>query len=81
MDITPRGTLLFVHNKDVPGVVGKVGTALGSSQINIGAYILSRDAVDGEAFAVIRVDNEVPEKILTELADMQEIISIQQINC
>ena len=81
MDITPRGTLLFVHNKDVPGVVGKVGTALGSSQINIGAYILSRDSVDGEAFAVIRVDNEVPEKILTELADMQEIISIQQINC
>ena len=81
MDITPRGTLLFVHNKDVPGVVGKVGTALASSRINIGAYILSRDSVDGEAFAVIRVDNEVPEKILTELADMQEIISIQQINC
>ena len=81
MDITPRGTMLFVRNRDVPGVIGKVGSALGAAHINIGAYLLSRDSDNGEAFAVIRVDNEVPEDILSALADMPEIVSIQQIHC
>lgn len=81
MDITPRGTMLFARNKDVPGVIGKVGTSLGAAKINIGAYLLSRDSADGEAFAVIRVDNEVPDEVLSILADIQEILSIQQIHC
>jgi len=81
MDITPTGTMLFVRNKDVPGVIGKVGTTLGVAKINIGAYLLSRDSDDGEAFAVIRVDNVVPENILSTVAEMSEIISIQQMHC
>ncbi len=81
MEITPFGTMLFVRNKDVPGVIGKVGTTLGEANINIGAYILSRDSDDGEAFAVIRVDNPVPVEIINILSDFPEIISLQQINC
>jgi len=81
MDITPRGTMLFARNKDVPGVIGKVGTTLGAADVNIGAYLLSRDSADGEAFAVIRVDNEVPNDVLAALADLPEIVSIQQIHC
>ena len=30
MEITPIGTMLFVENKDVPGVIGSVGTFLGN---------------------------------------------------
>lgn len=81
MDITPRGTMLFARNKDVPGVIGKVGTTLGVANVNIGAYLLSRDSADGEAFAVIRVDNEIPQDVLSTLADLPEIVSIQQIHC
>jgi hypothetical protein len=43
--------------------------------------LLSRDSTDGEAFAVIRVDNEVPNDVLAALADLPEIVSIQQIHC
>jgi predicted regulator of amino acid metabolism with ACT domain len=49
--------------------------------MNIGAYLLSRDSAEGEAFAVIRVDNEVPKDVLSALADLPEIVSIQQIHC
>ena len=28
MEVTPKGAMLFVENKDVPGVIGKVGTML-----------------------------------------------------
>ena len=80
-DVTPYGTMLFARNKDVPGVIGKVGTMLGKANVNIGAYLLSREMNDGEAFAVIRVDNPVAEDILNDLQDLPEIISVQQLHC
>ena len=80
-DVTPYGTMLFARNKDVRGVIGKVGTMLGKANVNIGAYLLSREMNDGEAFAVIRVDNPVAEDILIDLEDLPEIISVQQLHC
>ena len=81
MDLTPRGNMLFSRNKDVPGVIGKVGTILGKANVNIGGYFLSRDMNDGEAFAVIRVDNEVSDRVISTLTDLPEILSVQQIHC
>jgi hypothetical protein len=54
---------------------------LGKANVNIGAYLLSREMNDGEAFAVIRVDNPVAEDILNDLQDLPEIISVQQLHC
>ena len=81
MDLIPYGTMLFTKNKDVPGVIGQVGTMLGQAKVNIGGYLLSREMNDGEAFAVVRVDNAVPEAVLTQLMGLPEIISVQQLHC
>ena len=81
MDINPIGNLLFIKNEDVPGVIGKVGTLLGKNKINIGAYILSNTSEMDEAFAVIRLDAEVPSPIIQLLVDIPEIISVKQIIC
>ena len=81
MDITPYGTMLFTRNDDVPGVIGKVGTMLGEANINIGGYLLSRQMNDGEAFAVVRVDSPVPDEVLSQLRDLPEITSVQQLHC
>ena len=61
-----EGTLLFLRNRDVPGVIGQVGTILGSRQINIATFALGRrEAVRGaEAIALVRLDGEVPDSIL-----------------
>lgn len=81
MDITPRGTMIFAANKDVPGVIGKVGTLLGENGINIGAYLLSRKKSDGEAFAVIRVDSPLPDDVIQKLKALPEILSVRQLSC
>ena len=81
MDINPTGHLLFVNNEDVPGVIGKVGTLLGQHKINIGSYILSDSEKMDEAFAVIRLDSEVPSSVIELLIQIPEILSVQQINC
>ena len=81
MDLSPYGTMIFTRNKDVPGVIGKVGTILGKAKVNIGGYFLSRDKNDNEAFSVVRVDSFVGDEVISELKKLTEIISVQQLHC
>src|SRR5215469_1713881 len=65
--------LIYLRNRDVPGVIGKVGTILGEHQINIANFSLGRaasESSDGkarQAVAVIDVDGPVPERVLDAL--------------
>jgi D-3-phosphoglycerate dehydrogenase len=64
--------LVYMRNRDIPGVIGRVGTILGAHQINIANFSLGRraEAVPGqprEALAVVQVDGDVPEAVLDEL--------------
>lgn len=81
MEVNPYGTMLFMTNNDVPGVIGNVGYTLGKANINIGAYLLSREMKEGEAFSVVRVDNTLSEKVLDDLRSIPQIISVQQLHC
>ena len=56
VDVAPRDTLIVLTNHDVPGVIGRVGTALGDAGVNIAEYHQARMAEGGEALAVISVD-------------------------
>src|SRR5438552_8235375 len=56
VEFKPEGNLIYVINKYVPGVVGKVGTILGDREINIAEYNLARKASGGKAMAIINVD-------------------------
>jgi D-3-phosphoglycerate dehydrogenase / 2-oxoglutarate reductase len=63
--------LIYLRNRDVPGVIGRVGTILGDHQINIADFSLGRRAENAdasrEAIAVVHVDEIVPEAVLAEL--------------
>ncbi len=62
-----RGTILFMRNEDVPGVIGKVGTALGSHKINIANFALGRSPEHGEAIGLVNVDQPISAPELAEL--------------
>jgi len=65
--------LIYMRNRDVPGVIGKVGTILGKHKINIADFSLGRrlggDRKDTarDAIAVVHIDGRVPDHVLTEL--------------
>ena len=61
-----EGTMLYLRNRDEPGVVGQVGTTLGKLGVNIATFALGRrDSSRGaEAVALIRLDGEPNESIL-----------------
>ncbi len=70
-----EGTLLLIRNRDVPGVIGKIGTALGNLGVNIATFALGRrQPVHGaEAVALLRLDGEV------DAAIVQHILAIPSI--
>jgi D-3-phosphoglycerate dehydrogenase len=70
-----EGTLLLTRNRDVPGVIGHIGTALGSMGINIATFALGRRSAtrESDALALVRLDGEVPDSVA---ACIREIPSI-----
>lgn len=74
VDIVPHGSLLVLHNRDVPGVIGKVGTLLGDLQLNIAEYHQARLAAGGQALAAVAVDGAVDQKVLAKVRELPEIV-------
>jgi D-3-phosphoglycerate dehydrogenase len=76
--------LIYLRNRDVPGVIGKVGTILGEHKINIADFSLGRQAGNGgtenkarprNAVAVVHVDGRVPDDVLKAL---RKVAAIEQ---
>ncbi|MGI9103944.1 MAG: phosphoglycerate dehydrogenase [Terriglobales bacterium] len=74
--------LIYLRNRDVPGVIGRIGTILGEAKINIANFSLGRveaaaraarvPASSGhgsglEAVCVVHVDAAVPDAVLHQL--------------
>ena len=77
MEAVPEGHILMLHNRDVPGGVGAVGTLLGESDINIAGIELGRERVGGMALSLIHVDGAVPADVLARLRTLPQIVSAQ----
>jgi D-3-phosphoglycerate dehydrogenase len=73
VDTIPQGNVLLVRNEDTPGIVGRVGTVLGSHGVNIARMGLGRKPGSGRAIMLIEVDSEVPAAVTDELARMPGI--------
>ena len=58
VEVAAEGSLLVLENMDKPGMVGAVGTLLGSDGVNIADMSLSRLTPGGTAYMVVRVDHE-----------------------
>jgi D-3-phosphoglycerate dehydrogenase / 2-oxoglutarate reductase len=79
VDIAPRGVLVVLRNRDVPGVIGRVGTLLGEAKVNIAEYHQARLQAGGEALAAVSVDGRVPADVIDRLAALPEILEVRQV--
>jgi D-3-phosphoglycerate dehydrogenase / 2-oxoglutarate reductase len=79
VEFKPDGHLIYLVNRDVPGVVGKVGTLLGDREINIAEYNLARNASGGSAMAIITVDSPLDPETLSFLRSYREMVEVKQV--
>ena len=66
MDVPQTSHILIVENSDKPGMVGKVGTILGTGSVNIDDMSLGRGE-KSTSMMVIATSEHVPDVVLDEL--------------
>lgn len=79
VEFEPTGFLIYMINRDVPGVVGKVGTILGDREINIAEYNLARAPGGGVAMAIITIDTAIDSATLEFIRSFKEMEDIRLI--
>jgi len=78
LDRALSGEVLITHHRDVPGVIGRVGTILGEHLVNIAGMQVGRHHRGGEALMVLNVDSEIPEAALDAI---KEIAGVETTFC
>lgn len=79
LEAIPHGHMLVTRNRDVPGVIGHLGTVLGEHGVNISRFHLGRRERGGEAMAVIETDAPLTDETLDALRSYEPVISARQI--
>lgn len=79
LEFRPRGVAVQIVNRDVPGVVGIVGTILGRNGVNIAELTLARgrEAADAEAVAILSVDTRPSPETVAELASSEAVRQVR----
>ena len=71
--------MIYIVNTDAPGFIGKLGTALGESGINIATFNLGRRKAGGEAVALVSVDDPITAEVadaLRRLPGVREVVPL-----
>jgi D-3-phosphoglycerate dehydrogenase len=79
IEAIPSGHMVVTRNRDVPGVIGRVGTILGAHGVNVSRFHLGRRERGGEAMAVIETDAPLDDETLDELQAFEHILSARRI--
>ena len=68
--------MLILSNKDVPGVIGKLGNVLGKNNINIAGFHLGRLEKTGNAVSVVNIDSPPTSETLRELREIPNVVEV-----
>lgn len=79
LDAYLNGLLLIYHHRDVPGLIGFIGTVLGKHDVNIAHMALGRERNEqgGDSVAVLNLDNAPSSKALSEVVNHPEVTGVE----
>jgi D-3-phosphoglycerate dehydrogenase len=76
LDTFMDGVMLIFTHRDVPGLIGYIGTIFGKYQVNIAQMTVGRQQPGGEAIAVLNLDSQPPEEAIREVRTHPQISSV-----
>jgi D-3-phosphoglycerate dehydrogenase len=79
LEAIPKGHMLFLFNRDQPGVLGSIATFIGENNVNIGRLYLGRKKIGESALALIQIDQPMSDETLSALAALSGVISVKQV--
>lgn len=70
------GVLLVFLHRDVPGLIGFVGSIFGKHSVNIAQMTVGRQTPGGEAIGILNLDSPPPEEALNEVKQHSHISNV-----
>lgn len=80
LDVPPSDHLLVIRNDNRPGIIGKVGTALGDADVNIDDMDVGRDVAGRTAMMVIAIGAQISAEVLATLRALDGVISVDSVS-
>ena len=80
INVPPTQHMLFTLHRDMPGIIGKIGSLLGSFNVNIASMQVGRKIVRGDAVMALSLDDPLPEGILAEILKVAGIRDAYTVN-
>jgi D-3-phosphoglycerate dehydrogenase / 2-oxoglutarate reductase len=75
LDAHLEGNLFVFTHRDVPGLIGFLGTTLGRHKVNIAQMNVGREHPGGSAIGVVNLDLTPPAEVIDELRAHPDILS------
>jgi D-3-phosphoglycerate dehydrogenase len=79
VDAVAEGAMLLTRHRDVPGMVGRIGTILGDAKANISTMQVARSTRGEGAMMVLDVDRPLERHVLDAIAAVEGIESVRSI--
>jgi D-3-phosphoglycerate dehydrogenase / 2-oxoglutarate reductase len=73
VNVPPNGYMIITRHSDMPGIIGKLGSLLGSCNVNIASMQVGRQIVRGDAVMVISLDDPLPDGVLADIIKIDGI--------
>ena len=80
LDFVPKGHLLISEHLEGPGIIGRVGMAVGDAGINISFIQLGRQARGGTGLMVLGLDDPVTSDLLESMHQLPSIRNTRAIS-
>ena len=72
----PKGHLALIHNVDIPGSIGEIGTTLGKHKINIGRMQVGQEEEGDRNIIFLCTDTPIPEAVLEDLRQLRTVKTV-----
>jgi len=69
--------MLYLTNDDKPGFIGRLGSLLGESKVNIATFHLGRDKPGGSAIALVQVDQPISPDLVDKIAALDGVVQVK----
>ncbi len=73
LEALPSGPMLFVHNNDVPGVIGRLGLTIGEAGVNIARMTVGREQDSNRNIILLNTDQLVSRELLEKVRALDNI--------
>ncbi len=73
LNVFPSRHMLFTRHRDMPGIIGQLGSLLGEYNVNIASMQVGRKIVRGDAVMVLSIDDPIPPELLASIHSINGI--------